>query len=135
MRHRFVFLAILAWGSLAHALDLGAILNNSISNELKRQMDSGLSGIFRSVEEAVIGVNNSNLQIQGASNGQVVMYSLASCGYCNAARKYMVSQGISFIEKDVGRDATAKAEFRNIDEKGGVPLLIMGKHNVLTAAV
>lgn len=130
MKFLLVFVAALAWVPVVQAFDLGSVLNSTIQREVNRKVDSGVTGVFRSIEEATTGSNTSNVQIQGASSGQVVMYSRAGCGYCTKARKHMQKQNISFVEKDVGRDAGAAAELRSIDNSGGVPVLVMGKHKV-----
>jgi len=52
---------------------------------------------------------------------KIVMYSTSWCGYCRAARQWLGSQGIAYVDKDVERDRSAAAHMRAINPRGGVP--------------
>lgn len=57
---------------------------------------------------------------------KVVMYSASWCGYCKKARNYFNSQGISFSELDIEKDAQAKQQYDSMGGRG-VPVILVGK--------
>jgi mycoredoxin len=58
----------------------------------------------------------------------ITMYSTSWCGYCKKARRWLVSNGLPFVEKDVEKDAAAGAEFRALTGgRGGVPVITVGE--------
>ncbi len=54
------------------------------------------------------------------------MYSTAWCGVCKRAREYFREAGISFTERDVDEDATARAEYLRLNPRGSVPTIKIG---------
>ncbi len=59
---------------------------------------------------------------------QIILYSTAWCGYCKAARKWLKSHGVSFVEKDIEKDEQASIELqakmtRAGQQTGGVPVI------------
>lgn len=66
-----------------------------------------------------------------AAGGQVVLYATSWCGACRAARQYMTSNKIAFVEKDIEKDQAAAVELRQKARKAGisasgVPVLDVG---------
>lgn len=53
---------------------------------------------------------------------KVTIYTSDTCGYCHLAKDYLEELGVSFLEKNVSRDATARKELMS---KGfmGVPII------------
>ena len=135
MVKRLLFAAPLLWVINAQAIDFGGLLNQVLEREVKRQIDTGVTGgvagVFKSIGEVFTGTSNPDVKVQGVNPDQIVMYGTSTCGYCAAARKYMQSQGIAYLEKDVGRDPVARAEFKTVDDRGGVPVLLMGRHKLV----
>ena len=135
MIKRLILAAPLLWILNAQAIDLGGMLSEVFEREVKRQVDTGVSGgvsgVFKSISEVLVGTTNPNAKVQGATPDQVVFYSTSTCGYCAQARKYMQSQGISYFEKDIGKDPAARAELKTVDDRGGVPVLLMGKYKLV----
>ena len=57
----------------------------------------------------------------------ITMYSTTWCGYCKKARRWLTSNDIPFVEKDVEKDAAGAAEFRKLTGgRGGVPVITVG---------
>ncbi len=59
---------------------------------------------------------------------EVILYSLAGCGFCDGARNLLRARKVPFIEKDIGVDDDARAELaRKRSERGlrngGVPAI------------
>lgn len=125
----------LLWITSAQAVDLGGLLNSTIEKKLKPLTDAnsaiGSNNIVKSISEVITGYSNTGIRVQGANPDQVVFYSTATCGYCAAARRYMQNQGIPYLEKDIGRDPAARAELKTVDDRGGVPVLLMGKYKLV----
>jgi glutaredoxin len=55
----------------------------------------------------------------------VVMFSAQWCGYCRKARDYFQSSGVAFRERDIEKDAAARAEYDRLGGTG-VPLILVG---------
>jgi len=56
---------------------------------------------------------------------QVVMYATSWCPYCAKARAYFAESGIAYVEHDVEKSATARAEFKRLGGRA-VPLIVVG---------
>lgn len=50
----------------------------------------------------------------------VVMYSTSTCPVCRQARRWMTEQGISFVERDIGRDQAAAQQLQQKAQQQGV---------------
>jgi glutaredoxin len=58
----------------------------------------------------------------------VTLYSTTWCGYCKKARRWLASNGIPYIEKDVEKDPAGASEFRELTGgRGGVPVITVGQ--------
>lgn len=51
----------------------------------------------------------------------ITMYSTSWCGYCRAARRYLDEHDIHYVDRDIERDARARARMEAINPRGGVP--------------
>jgi glutaredoxin-like YruB-family protein len=56
----------------------------------------------------------------------VVMYSTTWCGVCKRARTYFQETGISFVEYDVDENASARAEYLQLNPRRSVPTIKVG---------
>ena len=61
----------------------------------------------------------------------IIMYSTSWCGVCKKARRFMKSEGLAFVEKDVETDKAAARELQEKCERakvpmGGVPIIDVG---------
>lgn len=57
---------------------------------------------------------------------RVIIFSTPTCGFCNAAKSYMRSKGISFRDVDVTRDQTAARDMVRRSGQMGVPVIDIG---------
>ncbi len=66
----------------------------------------------------------------GTDTPEIVIYTQAMCGYCEAARKLLRSKGIDFTEIDVTMDANRRREM--IDRFGHrtVPQIFVGDRHI-----
>jgi len=53
----------------------------------------------------------------------VTVYTTQSCPWCQVAKGYFKKNGISFVEKDVGRDHAAAHEMVRKSGQMGVPVI------------
>lgn len=61
------------------------------------------------------------------NKGPVTLYSTSWCGVCKEARAFFRSKGVSFTDKDIEKDASAKAELdRKLPGATGVPVIDIG---------
>ncbi len=60
----------------------------------------------------------------------VIVYSSNSCGYCTLAKEYLQEKGVSYEEKNISTDPTAKKE---LIQKGyrGVPVIIVNGEEIV----
>jgi glutaredoxin 3 len=54
---------------------------------------------------------------------KVVLYTTERCTRCTEARSHLVAQGIYPTERDIDKDAKARARHRALTRKGGLPTL------------
>lgn len=54
---------------------------------------------------------------------KVILYTTERCTRCTEARSYLVAQGIYPTERDIDKDARARARHRALTRKGGLPAL------------
>lgn len=64
----------------------------------------------------------------GATAGQpqAILYKTAWCGYCRKAAEYMKLNGIPFVERDLERDAGARADMLSRASQAGVAAQSLG---------
>ncbi len=61
-----------------------------------------------------------------ATDGEVILYKTAWCGYCRKASEYLRLKGVPFIEKDLERDAGAREDMLTRAKQAGVPASSLG---------
>jgi glutaredoxin 3 len=57
---------------------------------------------------------------------RIVLYSVAWCPHCKAAKQYFTANNIPFINKDVELDDKAMKELTGKYKSQGVPIIIIG---------
>lgn len=57
----------------------------------------------------------------GTAHGQVIMYSLTTCGYCDQKRRELVAARIPFTEHFIDKDMARRDELTRKLEKAGIP--------------
>lgn len=62
----------------------------------------------------------STTDAKNGSGPSVILYSTSWCPACRAAKNYMQEQGISFVEKDIEKDAAAAQELMAKAKAAGV---------------
>ena len=62
---------------------------------------------------------------------EVKIYTTPTCGYCQAAKKYLTERGIKFIEHDVSQDQAAAEEMVSLSGQMGVPVIVVDGKVVL----
>lgn len=63
------------------------------------------------------------------STPEIVMYATSWCPYCAKARAYFAESGIAYVEHDVEKSATARAEFKRLGGRA-VPLIVVGREKM-----
>ena len=57
---------------------------------------------------------------------RVIVFSTATCSFCNMAKKYFREKGIKFKDVDVSRDPIAAREMVRRSGQQGVPVIDIG---------
>jgi len=57
----------------------------------------------------------------------IVLYSVSWCPHCRAAKEYLTSHNIPFINRDVEIDSSAYEILTKKYESQGVPVIVMGE--------
>lgn len=73
-----------------------------------------------------VSYGKSDSPIGNGSSRKVVMYSTDWCGYCKQARNYFKQQSIPFIEYNIEKDSSARAQYDKLGATG-VPVILVGK--------
>lgn len=68
-----------------------------------------------------------NFDSQG--NPVVVMYSTRTCGYCKMARHYFDEKGITYVDRDIETDSSARQDYIAL-RGAGTPLIYVGYQRV-----
>lgn len=60
----------------------------------------------------------------------VTIYTSSTCGYCTAAKQYLSEKGVSYTEKNISTDTSARKELM---QKGhmGVPVIIVDGEEIV----
>lgn len=114
----------------ARAQDLGTLLRGIGQ---VRNMPAGAQELFStmiSIAEVSTGTANPSVLADQNTDGKVILYRTATCGYCKQAAAYMQSQQISFAERDVDKNSGYKAELKRLGGRG-VPLMVMGDKTLI----
>ena len=114
---------------LASAQDLQSIFKGALNGRLGSVTD--LLSALRSVAEASQGSPISAEQKPVDSDGKVILYRTAWCGYCKREAAYMQSKNIAFDERDIEKNKDFRAEYSRIGGKGGVPLTVFGPRTMV----
>lgn len=61
--------------------------------------------------------------------GEVILFSINRCKYCNMAKEYFRLNNIAYQELNIQQSAQAKALFVKAGGKGGVPFTVVGKES------
>ena len=72
-----------------------------------------------------------------STSPKVELYSTRWCYYCQKAREFFRSRGISFTEYDIEKDKNAAARKKQLDKRNGVPFAVIngrGIHGFSAAA-
>lgn len=69
-----------------------------------------------------------NLQPKGGLS--VEIYSAAWCGWCTKTKAYFQSQGVSYREYDIDRDAAAHARLKSLNPGGGIPVTVINGQTI-----
>ena len=125
----FVILCASLVASPAMAWDPVSVFNNAVQGQVNRQINRGVSGVFRSIETPSTSTRPADAEIRDARPGEVVMYGTPHCGFCKQARAHLQARGIPYLEKDVSSNAQAESEWRALGGRG-VPLTIMGSQKL-----
>lgn len=59
----------------------------------------------------------------------VVIYTSNTCGYCHAAKKFLDSMSVNYMEKNVSTDAAARTELMKMGFMG-VPVIMIDEQVV-----
>ena len=64
-----------------------------------------------------------------AGKPTVTMYATDWCPYCKQAREYFARNGIAYVELDIEKSETAKAEHKSIGGRG-IPVILVGNERM-----
>ncbi|VAW43778.1 hypothetical protein MNBD_GAMMA02-694 [hydrothermal vent metagenome] len=73
------------------------------------------------------GVTDASAELNQKHGSDVIMYSTSTCGYCKKARVLLNMQGVKYKDLDIGKSATANAEFKSLGGRGVPLFLIQGE--------
>ena len=59
-------------------------------------------------------------QVRPGATGDVVLYGTSWCGSCKKAREWLTRKGVSFVDRDIEKDADAAAELARKAQAAGV---------------
>lgn len=119
---RMIVALIIAIPALAQAQDLGSILSGIAG----RTFGDAASKALRSITTVSIGRILDGTLRPVDTEGKVILYRNATCGYCKQAEAYMRARDIPFVERDINKNKAYYEEYRAYGGNGGVPLIVFG---------
>lgn len=112
----------------AHAFDFGGMIKDVVNETKERVVQEGLEstgeaikGAFPSLSDGVLSVDSEQL---GISGGGVVLYETDSCPYCVKARRYLQSNKVPYLSRNVGKSKAAQKELKLLGGRG-VPVILV----------
>ena len=78
---------------------------------------------------SAVGANASTGAPAQAARPAVKMYATDWCPYCKQAREYFARNGIAYVELDIEKSETARAEHKGIGGKG-IPVILVGSERM-----
>lgn len=67
-------------------------------------------------------VHASQMKLVRTEKHVVRFFTTSWCGVCNQARKFLKTEGLRFIERDIEKDSGAAQELKSFAKRKGVPL-------------
>ena len=67
---------------------------------------------------------------ENRTSPKVELYTTSWCPYCQKARDFFGSRGISFTEYDIDKDKAAAARKKRLDKKKGVPFAVINGRGI-----
>ncbi|MBI2611056.1 glutathione S-transferase N-terminal domain-containing protein [Candidatus Kaiserbacteria bacterium] len=62
---------------------------------------------------------------------KVTIFTTPTCPYCKQVKEFFAENNISYEEKDVAKDAAARAEMIEKSQQMGVPVILLGQEVVV----
>ncbi|MGD8382367.1 MAG: glutaredoxin domain-containing protein, partial [Syntrophobacterales bacterium] len=72
----------------------------------------------------------STISSENRTGLKVELYTTSWCPYCQKARDFFRSRGISFTEYDIEKDKAAAARKNRLDKKKGVPFAMINGRGI-----
>ena len=111
-----------------HALaqNLDGMLRGVLQRQLSNSVNSAANSAFRSISDLVTGQAPTAVTQSQDTEGKVILYRTAWCGYCRKAASYMQRNNIPFVERDIERSPQYRDEYTRLGGTGGVPFMRFG---------
>ena len=128
----FALLSLLLMIGASHAQiidpfrQMPGVMNGADSDQEAFEISAMLRNLKSVTQSSVENAPSQGLKPIEASQGKVVIYSAAFCGYCKQAVKHAVAEKVPFVEKDIEKDNQAAREYKSLGGRG-VPLIIFGE--------
>ena len=109
----------------APALDVAPLARGEAAEPSLGAPDPTRSSAFTAAQIAELERTRARaLQLDAARSGvKVTIYYTERCTRCAEARAFLRAQGIRAVERDIDKDARARARHRALSRKGGLPTL------------
>ncbi|EGF31045.1 glutaredoxin family protein [Oxalobacteraceae bacterium IMCC9480] len=99
---------------------------NMLKGLMQGRSGDVLFDTIRSITEVSFGQIANGAQVPQDTQGKVILYRTAWCGYCKKAASYMQQKNIPFVERDIEANKSYQAEMKQLGGKGGVPFIVFG---------
>jgi len=126
---RFSFAALFLSIFLVHhavAQNLDGMLRGILQRQLNNTVNSAANSTFRSISDLVTGQVTTPVTQSQDTEGKVILYRTAWCGYCRKAASYMQRNNIPFVERDIESNPQYRDEYTHLGGTGGVPFMRFG---------
>jgi glutaredoxin len=107
-----------AWVFLANLEQVGADGRYPVKAQRREQYESVH---LRPQRQAPAPSDSSSPSALSPGEQKIVMYATKQCPVCKKARRWLLEQGIPYLEKDIERDEAAAMELQKKGRAQGVP--------------
>lgn len=81
--------------------------------------------IDTSVVNSYTSVSYEKVTGLGIQTDRLIMYSAEWCGVCTRAKRYLASNGVNYVERDIDKSKSARTSYDKLGGSG-VPIFIYG---------
>jgi len=119
-------IALIFFSSSVMAFDFKKLISDTVKDTAEDIIEDNVDDAADMVKDLVPSISDFKVEKSEPvpelpwveTNQNIIVYSTTRCGYCVKLKKYLVSNNIPFVDKDVDSDDDYHAEWKALGGKG-----------------